>query len=316
MIEVDRLTKRYGACKAVAGVSFSADRGEVVGLLGPNGAGKTTTMRMLTTYLAPTSGRARVAGKDVLDEPLEVRKRVGYLPESVPLYVEMRVREYLSHRAALKDVPRSRRRSVVASVVERCRLGDVETRIIGQLSRGYRQRVGLADALLHDPEVLILDEPTSGLDPIQIREVRNLIVELGEAHSVLLSTHILSEVEAVCGRVVVIASGRIVLDEPLDEQSSRVLAVVEARGPIDAIRAAAETAAGVERVTRAERDGDHATLEILAREGQDPREAISMKLAGNGWPIRRLDLRRSSLEERFTRAVSQDALKGGRREGE
>src|SRR4051794_23340623 len=170
MIEVDRLSKRYGTSKAVDRVSFSVGRGEIVGLLGPNGAGKTTTMRMLTTFLPPTSGRASLAGNDVLDAPLEVRRRVGYLPENVPLYPEMRVREYLTYRAKLKDVPRARRRAAIDEVVGRCQLVDVEHRILGHLSRGYRQRVGLAEAMVHDPDILILDEPTAGLDPIQIRE--------------------------------------------------------------------------------------------------------------------------------------------------
>ncbi len=315
MIEVDRLTKRYGTIRAVAGVTFSVGKGEVVGLLGPNGAGKTTTMRMLTTYLAPTSGRATVAGRDVLDEPLEVRRKVGYLPENVPLYPEMRVREYLRHRAVLKDVPRSRRRQATASVVSRCRLGDVENRIIGQLSRGYRQRVGLAEALLHDPEVLILDEPTSGLDPLQIREVRDLIVELGEERVILLSTHILSEVEAVCGRVVVIASGRIVLDESLEEMHGKPTIMVEARGPADAIRGALETMPEIEQVTRLERDGEYALAELAPLGDADAREAVGLRLSSRGFPIRRLDQRRSSLEERFTEVVTRDALSSARREG-
>ena len=213
MIHVDRLSKRYGSFKAVDGVGFDVGQGEIVGLLGPNGAGKTTTMRMLTTYLSPTSGRAALAGHDVLDEPLEVRRSVGYLPESVPLYPEMRVDEFLRYRSKLKDVPRRRRRRAIAEVVRRCQLGEVEHRIIGQLSRGFRQRVGLADAMLHDPPILILDEPTAGLDPIQILEVRDMIRELAQQHTILLSTHILSEVEAVCGRVIIIPRGRIALDD-------------------------------------------------------------------------------------------------------
>src|SRR5262245_34600585 len=187
MIRVEKLSKLYGAVRAVDRISFQVGRGEIVGFLGPNGAGKTTTMRMLTTYLPPTRGRAVLAGHDVLDEPLEVRRRVGYLPENVPLYNEMRVREYLGFRARLKDVPGSKRRSAIDRVVERCRIGEVEQRIVGQLSKGFRQRVGLAEALVHDPDILILDEPTAGLDPIQVREVRALIRELGDRHPILLS---------------------------------------------------------------------------------------------------------------------------------
>src|SRR3954453_4073420 len=187
MIQVDGLSKHYGTVKAVDGLTFAIGRGEIVGLLGLNGAGKTTTMRMLTTFLQPTSGRAALACHDVLDEPLEVRRRVGYLPENVPLYLEMRVREYLSYRAKLKDVPRPRRRAAIHAVVARCHLGDVEDRILGHLSKGYRQRVGLAEAMVHDPDILILDEPTAGLDPIQIREVRALIRELGDGPTTFLS---------------------------------------------------------------------------------------------------------------------------------
>jgi ABC-2 type transport system ATP-binding protein len=308
LIRVDRLSKRYGAYKAVESISFEIGRGEIVGLLGPNGAGKTTTMRILTTYLSPTSGRASLAGHDVLDQPLEVRRAVGYLPENVPLYPEMRVIEYLRYRARLKDVPRSERRRAIGEVVGRCQLGEVEHRIIGQLSRGFRQRVGLAEAMLHDPPILILDEPTAGLDPLQIREVRTLIRELGERHTILLSTHILSEVEAVCGRVLIIARGRLALDDRLANLNRQAAITVEARGPAEAIKAAIQSLSAVERVVLSRREGDHCWYEIHTRGSEDLREAISLKLVSNGWPLRQLDLRRSSLEERFTQAVAQDSL--------
>jgi ABC-2 type transport system ATP-binding protein len=314
MIQVDRLSRRFGSFKAVDDISFAVGGGEIVGLLGPNGAGKTTTMRMLTTYLTPTSGRAALAGHDVLDEPLEVRRKLGYLPESVPLYGEMRVREFLRFRARLKDVPRSGLRRAVAEVVARCRLDEVENRIIGQLSRGFRQRVGLADALLHDPPILILDEPTSGLDPIQILEVRALIRELGARHTILLSTHILPEVEAVCGRVIIIARGRIAMDERLEDLRRDTAIVVEARGQADAMRNALQTVPGVERVTTGSQDGPFAELQVQTRDGRDLRETIGQKLTTNGWPLRRLDLRRSSLEERFIQAVNREALADARRE--
>ena len=308
MIQVDRLSKRYGSYKAVESICFDIGRGEIVGLLGPNGAGKTTTMRMLTTYLNPTSGRASLAGHDVIDEPLEVRRSVGYLPENVPLYHEMRVIEYLRYRATLKDVPRRQRRRAVGEVVSRCQLGEVETRIIGQLSRGFRQRVGLAESMVHDPAILILDEPTAGLDPLQIREVRALIRELGERHTILLSTHILSEVEAVCGRVIIIARGRIALDDQLSNLHRQGAMTVEARGPADAIRSALQTIPGVEKVVQARHDDDHAWFEVYCRGSQDLREAISVKLVSNGWPLRQLDVERSSLEDRFTQAVALDHL--------
>ncbi len=308
MIQVDRLSKRFGSHKAVDGIHFDVDRGEIVGLLGPHGAGKTTTMRMLTTYLNPTSGRAVLAGHDVLDEPLEVRRKVGYLPENVPLYQEMRVDEYLRYRSRLKDVPRRDRRRAIGEVVLRCKLGEVEHRIIGQLSRGFRQRVGLAEAMVHDPEILILDEPTAGLDPIQIREVRDLVRQLAQRHTILLSTHILSEVEAVCGRVIIIARGRIALDDQLSNLRRQSAITLEARGPLDNIRAALQTISGVERVTLVRTEGEYGCFEIKTKDSHDVREALSHKLVTNGWPLRQLDLRRSSLEERFTQVVSQDTL--------
>jgi ABC-2 type transport system ATP-binding protein len=244
----------------------------------------------------------------VLDEPLEVRRKVGYLPENVPLHTEMRVLEYLRFRSRLKDVPRRDRRRAIAAVVRRCGLGEVEERIIGQLSRGFRQRVGLAEAMVHDPDILILDEPTAGLDPLQIREVRELIRELAERHTILLSTHILSEVEAVCGRVIIIVNGRIALDDQLANLRREGAISVEVRGPSEAVRAALQTIPGVERVNLARREGDHVSFEIETRDSQDLRELVSHKLAANGWPLRQLDLRRSSLEERFALVVSQDTL--------
>jgi ABC-2 type transport system ATP-binding protein len=308
MIEVERLTRSYHSALAVDRVSFAVGRGEIVGLLGPNGAGKTTTMRMLTTFLAPTSGRARLSGHDVLDEPLEVRRKVGYLPENVPLYPEMRVREYLGFRAKLKDVPRRLRRSAIDGVLDRCKLQDVESRVLGHLSKGYRQRVGLAEAMVHDPDILILDEPTAGLDPIQIREVRGLIRELGDRHTILISTHIMSEVEAVCGRVIMIVAGRIAVDDRLDRIQKRGAIVLEARGPSAAIRKALESAPGVERVGLTDQVGDLARFEVLTRDGADLREALAQRVIQHGWGIRQLDLQRSSLEERFVRAVHEAAL--------
>ncbi len=304
MIRVESLTKRFGGMAAVDRLSFSVGRGEVVGFLGPNGAGKTTTMRMLTTYLTPTSGRASIAGFDVLDSPLAVRSHVGYLPESVPLYPEMRVREFLDFRARLKDVPRARRKAAVGRVVEKCRLVEVEHRVIGQLSKGFRQRVGLAEAMVHDPDVLILDEPTAGLDPIQIREVRTLLRELGESHTLLLSTHILPEVEAVCGRVVLIAGGRIALDETLARLRESETIALEVRGPSEAVRKAIETTPGVARLRVSAVDGELSSFEVVSARGDDPREAIAARVIKNGWGLLRLEPRRSTLEERFVEAVA------------
>ncbi len=223
MIEARGITKRYGDLVAVDDVSFTAESGEVIGFLGPNGAGKTTTMRILTGFLPASDGTAVIAGHDIFEDPLAARRAVGYLPEVPPVYPEMDVVGYLRYVATLKDVPRSKRKASVERAVERCGLTEVRRRVIGSLSRGYRQRVGIAQAIVHDPSVLILDEPTVGLDPIQVREIRALIAELTSAkqaeraNTVVLSTHILAEVEAICRRVILIHAGRKVIDSPLAE---------------------------------------------------------------------------------------------------
>jgi len=222
LIEDEHLTKRYGSIVAVDDVSFRVEKGEVVGFLGPNGAGKTTVMRMLTAFLPATSGKVRVAGFDPFWESLQVRRNVGYLPENVPLYRELRVNEYLFHRARLKGVAACERKRRIGEVIERCGITEVTHRVIGQLSKGYRQRVGLADALVNDPPILILDEPTVGLDPNQVRLVREMISALGQGHTVLLSTHILSEVDMICPRVIVISDGRIVADDTRESLKGRI----------------------------------------------------------------------------------------------
>src|ERR1700679_421865 len=209
MIQVENLSKTYSGFRAVQGISFHVKKGEIVGFLGPNGAGKSTTMKVLAGYLPPTDGKISIAGYDVVTDSIEVRKRIGYMPENVPLYTDMRVNEFLRFRAELKKVARRKIKDRVEAVKQLCSLKDVENKIIGTLSKGYRQRVGLADALVHDPDLLILDEPTIGLDPNQIRAVRDLIKDLGKHHPILLSTHILSEVELTCGRVLVINRGKI-----------------------------------------------------------------------------------------------------------
>jgi ABC-2 type transport system ATP-binding protein len=219
MIEVTGLSKSYGDYQAVANVTFSAQKGEVVGFLGPNGAGKTTTIRMLATYLPPSAGSATIAGYDVVTKADEVRRRIGYLPENPPLYGEMTVREYLNFIAEIRGIPRALTRARVEQIMERCFIADVQNKLCHHLSRGYRQRVGLAQAIIHDPEVIILDEPTSGLDPKQIIEIRRLIKSLGETHTVLLSTHILPEVSAVCSKVVIVNRGRVVVEGPLSQIS-------------------------------------------------------------------------------------------------
>src|SRR6516162_3800677 len=235
MIQVENLSKYFGPVMAIDRISFVVGQGEIVGFLGLNGAGKTTTMRILTSYLPATSGVARVAGFDVMLQSTEVRRNIGYLPESVPLYPEMRVDEYINFRAKLKGVPRSERSKRVEYCMDRCRLVTVRRRLIGTLSKGYRQRVGLADSMIHNPPILILDEPTAGLDPQQIRETLAMLKELGQNHTILLSTHILSEVEAICERVIIISTGRIGLNQRLDEIESENVILLEARGPADKV---------------------------------------------------------------------------------
>ena len=311
MISVQGLTKRYVDTRAVEDLSLEVKEGEVLGFLGPNGAGKTTTIRMLTGYLRPTSGTARVAGFDVVDDSLEVRRRIGYLPENIPLYPEMRVEEYLQYRAALKRVPRGERRASVDRAVELCGLKEERRRLIGTLSRGFRQRVGLADALVHRPPILILDEPTVGLDPNQIREVRELIRDLGKDHTVLLSTHILPEVEMICGRVAIIHHGRLVAEgtpERLRQQlEGGGHVVVEVRGAGEAADALAalEKVAGVTAVALRRRAPD-LELDLTVGGDTDPREAIFRLAVERGWVL--LGLRRdaASLEDIFARLTTEE----------
>jgi len=305
MIHVDRLCKYYGPVKAVDGISFDVARGEIVGVLGPNGAGKSTTLRILTSYLAATSGIATVAGFDVMSEADGVRRNIGYLPQMVPIYPEMRVDEYLVYRAKLKGVDRSRRGSRIDYCLERCRCKEVRRRLIGTLSNGYRQRVGLADALVHDPPILILDEPTAGLDPLQIRETLSTIRELAGQHTVLLSTHILSEVEEVCERVVIISRGRIGLDASLASLAGDASVLqVEARGPAEAIAAAIRTIDGVARLNHHPLTDGVTAYEIHAKPGRDVREAVFHAVAGQkDWALRKLDQRGRRLEDHFVEVV-------------
>jgi ABC-2 type transport system ATP-binding protein len=311
MIQVENLTKFFGPVLAVDHVSFQVARGEIVGFLGPNGAGKTTTLRILTSYLPATSGIARVAGFDVMNQSMEVRRNIGYLPESVPLYPEMRVEEYLSYRAKLKGVDRKARQQRIDFCLDRCRIREVSRRLLGTLSKGYRQRVGLADAMVHDPPILILDEPTAGLDPVQIRETLALIKELGDQHTILLSTHILSEVEAICERVMIINTGRLGLARKLAELETDAVIVLEVRGPADPVTNVLRTTEGVQQVVPEPLGDGLISFEVRTRDGRDLRETLSQRIAKNGWPLRRLDLRRRRLEDRFLEVLRQDdPLKG------
>lgn len=310
MIEVDKVTKYFGPVLAVDNVSFQVAKGEVVGFLGLNGAGKTTTMRILTTFLPATSGVARVANHDVMNESLQVRQNIGYLPESVPLYPEMRVEEYLVYRSKLKGVERSQRKKRIDYAVERCRIHEVRRRLIGTLSRGYRQRVGMADALIHKPPILILDEPTSGLDPIQRRETLHAIGELRDQHTIMLSTHILPDVESVCERVIIINRGRIGVDGKVADLISET-AVVETvvRGPQEQVSNALRSMDGVSRLeVRALEDG-LAAYDVYTKGSDDLREALFQRVAKNGWTMRRLDMKRRTLDEHFQQVVVNETGK-------
>jgi ABC-2 type transport system ATP-binding protein len=317
MIEVEALSKWYGSTQAVAGLSFRVDKGEVVGFLGPNGAGKSTTLRILAGFLGATSGRVRIAGHDLADEAMLAREKVGYMPELSPLYPEMRVGEYLGYRAELKRIGRRNRRDAVERAMAQAKVSDVESVRVGHLSKGYRQRVGLADALLGAPPLLILDEPTAGLDPNQIREVRALIRALGQEHTVLLSTHILPEVEATCSRVLVIARGRLVAQGSIDEirtmrRSSAVR--IRARGGPEQALAAARRVPGVRAAEMegpkepAAGSGQAAEPEIFTlsiefqagADGPKATEQIVGALVAAGMFIREVVPRKVTLEQVFS----------------
>ncbi|MBI3414731.1 MAG: ATP-binding cassette domain-containing protein [Verrucomicrobia bacterium] len=315
MIEVSHLTKRYAGHTAVQDLSFAIGRGEIVGFLGPNGAGKSTTMRILSCFMPATSGTARVAGFDVFRESEEVRRRIGYMPENNPLHLDMRVREYLKFRARLKGLSIGRSRERVGVVQEQCGLTDVSRKIIGHLSKGFRQRVGLADALVHEPDLIILDEPTIGLDPNQIRAVRQLIKSLGGRHTVLISTHILPEVEMTCSRVLILHEGRIrASDSPENLQkrmSSEGQVLTEIAAPENELRACWETLAEVEHFNVAPVDGDYFRCALTPQAGVDLRPRVFAIARERGWLLRELTISRHSLEDIFvhlTRPEKEEEL--------
>ncbi len=297
MIQVERLTKFFGPVLAVDNVSFEVDKGQIVGFLGLNGAGKTTTMQILTTYLSATSGVARIAGFDVMSQSMEVRQNIGYLPDSVPLYGEMRVEAYLDFRAKLKGVDRKTRAKRLEYCLERCRIREVRRRLNHTLSKGYRQRVGLADAMIHDPRVLILDEPTAGLDPVQQDETLRLIQELGQDHTIIFSTHRLNEVEVIADQVVVINRGRLRLHRRFADLDREVPIVAEVRGDTEKVLNLLKSVEGVAKVHAEKLEADVNQFVIRTRGHQDIREAILQKLVSNGLPPRRVD--RQTLQEFF-----------------
>jgi ABC-2 type transport system ATP-binding protein len=310
VIEVQHLTKRYGPVTAVDDVSFTVERGEILGFLGPNGAGKTTTMRVLTGYMPPSEGKAIVAGYDVFDQPIEAKRRTGYLPETPPLYPDMTVRDYLTFVAKIKGVPRNDRKARIGAMMERTRIDDVADRPCGKLSKGYRQRVGLAQALLHNPEVLILDEPTAGLDPKQIIETRQLIKGLGGDHTIILSTHILPEVSQTCQRVVIINKGKVVAVDTPDNLTSRLRGSETMYLQVDAQGADAaavlEQVPGVKRVAVADTKHQIVGFEIDSDTGRDVRRELAAAVVDRGWGLLEMRPLRMSLEEIFLHVTTED----------
>jgi ABC-2 type transport system ATP-binding protein len=315
MIEVANLTKRYAGHTAISNISFTVKRGEIVGLLGPNGAGKSTTLRILACYLPATAGTVRISGLDVFTESIEVRRRIGYMPENNPLHCDMRTREYLKFRARLKGLSRQRSRERVAVVMEQCGLTDVHRKIVGHLSKGYRQRVGLADALVHEPELIILDEPTIGLDPHQIRAVRHLIKSLAGSHTVLISTHILPEAEMTCNRMLIMYEGRILAaDTPENLQrvmSSNSQVIAEIAAPEPELRECWAVLPEIEQFDVAAAEGDYFRCALTPRNGIDLRPQIFALARERGWPIRELTRSRHSLEDIYVHVTQPDEEEEG-----
>jgi len=309
MIEVNNLTHYYGPHPAIQDVSFHVDKGEILGFLGPNGAGKTTTMRIITGFMPPTRGEVSLGGYDVVDDSLDVRRRVGYLPETVPLYTDMTVSGYLRYMGTLRGMPpRSIKRRIV-DVIDVCRLGDYRKTQIGKLSKGFRQRVGIAQAIIHEPEVLILDEPTIGIDPIQVVETRRLIQDLGKEQTVVLSSHILPEVSMICGRVLIINEGRIVAEDTPSNLAQRFQGVdrleVEIGGPVAQVLTALRNVKGVAEVNH-RRLQERELYDIQLGRGQDLRDEISRAVISNGWSLLSMQVVGMSLEDIFLKLTTQE----------
>ena len=309
MIDAEGLTKYYGNFPAIEDISFHVEKGEILGFLGPNGAGKTTTMRILTGFMPPSRGVARIAGYDVVANSLEARRHIGYLPETVPLYTDMTVEDYMDYMGTIRGMRRKHIRRRIGEVIDVCRLGEYQGSLIGKLSKGFRQRVGIAQAILHEPSVLILDEPTIGIDPIQVVETRQLIKSLGEEHTVLVSTHILPEVSMLCHRVIIIHEGQVVAMDRPDVLSERLRGSedlnLEIRGPARQVIAALRNVKGVQEVTRSG-DGDHSTYSVVARRGNDLREILAKTVVDRGWGLMRLETVSMSLEEIFLKLTTEE----------
>lgn len=320
MITVKDLTKRYARTIAVDQISFEVTKGQIVGFLGPNGAGKTTTMRMLTCFLPPSAGTAKVAGFDVLEQPLEVKRRIGYLPEMPPIYPEMETAEYLKFVGKLKGLSRADLQKRIDYVCDRCAIADVKTRLLGKLSKGYRQRVGLAQAIIHNPDVLILDEPTAGLDPKQINETRDLIKDLAGDHTIILSTHILSEVEQTCEQVIIINKGKLVATDSVRNLQARargaesVLVEVAGRnGSLEApiVQHKLEQVAGVNRVLCKQQVDSRILFEVESQKGRLVRGDLARAVVESGWDLNELRPAAMSLEEIFLQLTGSEASPEG-----
>ena len=325
MIKVEGLTKRYDRTVAVDNISFEVEKGQIVGFLGPNGAGKTTTMRVLTCFLPPTSGTASIAGFDVLEQPMEVKKRIGYLPETPPLYPEMEVWEYLNFVGRLKGISSGDIARRVDEVTARCAIGDVRTRLIGKLSKGYRQRVGLAQAIIHNPDVLVLDEPTSGLDPKQIIEIRELLKALAGEHTIILSTHILSEVEHSCERVIIIDRGKLVAIDSVDNLTNRlrgseaVAVEVEAPGGLpdpSGVQQRLEQVPGVSRVMMKDSKNERLVFEVESLQGRHIRADLARAVVNSGWALTELRAVGLSLEDIFLQLTAAEKKSAAKEEKE
>ena len=310
MIEVQRVTKRYGPVAAVNDISFRVEAGQILGFLGPNGAGKTTTMRVLTGYMPPTDGKAIIAGYDVFEQPIEAKRRTGYLPETPPLYPDMTVREYLFFVAQIKGIASGERTRRVAYAMGRTSVDHMQDRHCGKLSKGYRQRVGLAQAILHNPEVLILDEPTAGLDPKQIIETRELIKELAGDHTIILSTHILPEVAQTCERVVIISKGRVVAEDTPTNLTGRLRGSETIQLQVDSNevdpKQVLQSISGVTQISVSEPGQDGRTVEIQVSEGSDIRRDVANTIVSNGWGLLEMKPMRLSLEDIFLQLTTEE----------
>jgi ABC-2 type transport system ATP-binding protein len=315
MIKVEGLTKRYARTVAVNDISFEVEKGQIVGFLGPNGAGKTTTMRILTGFLPPTAGKANVAGFDVQESPMEVKKRIGYLPETPPVYPEMEVSEYLDFAGQLKGIPASDIKRRRDDAIGRCSLGDVRSKLIGKLSKGYRQRVGIAQAIIHNPDVLILDEPTSGLDPKQIIEIRELLRALAGEHTIILSTHILSEVEHSCERVIIISQGRVVAQDSVANLTNRLhgseavsleIDPADGRPTASDVQQRLEQVSGVSRVMMKDARDGRLVFEVESLQGRHIRAELARSIVNAGWNLNELRAVGLSLEDIFLQLTAAE----------